>query len=59
MPPDIISDIFEWIIGISLYTTEDQRSNNPCLVRPKDRAVYFRYRKPSGNTPNTFLELVL
>jgi hypothetical protein len=59
MPPDIKSDIFKWTIGIRLYTTEDQRSNDPCLVRPGNSAVYFRYRNLSGKTPNTFPELVL
>jgi hypothetical protein len=43
MPPGIKSDIFEWTIGIGLYTTEDQRSNNPCLVRPGHSEVYFSY----------------
>jgi len=43
MLPSIKSDFFvEWTIESGLYTTEDQRSHNPSLVRPGDSGVYFR-----------------
>lgn len=57
MPPGIKSDIFKWTMGIGFYTTEDQRSNNPCLVRPGHSGVYFSYYgSPSENS--TYLSRV-
>ena len=57
MPPGIKSDIFEWTIGIGLYTTEDQRSNNPCLVRPGHSEVCFNYYGNPSKNP-TYLSRV-